>query len=599
MWKSKNFYSILFYSILFYFILFVSPLLIGDFAWGQDSCSVSIDSVWFSEETDCNDSNIVQICYILSSTCPDSLFNVSVRMRPDASSGWMSAGEGWFSTLTDTAGDLGAEVDTGLHCFNWIMKEDTTAEGRGWEVEITARNHIGCSGEVIWNLVDSLTFSSGTGQDITVTDHSIVVAVDGIVPGNRDICLYEYDRCTGSLIRCDTIETDAYNTSQGLTYAFGYLWVAGHDGAIFKLNPFTWEILHKYFVSGYVYFEGLTHDDSLIYAVEGGMREICGFYPDSFVSPDTFAVIVSIPVSEVFDCEGITYVNGQFLVAAPGTLYVFNYDGSLDTTYSTPLPPSLHGASFDGCYLFLSSHSYASHVVYIYGNTEYSEMWLCPPVDTSSSPLDSRPPSVYLSCPGDSAVYAGDTVHLEWSVVDTFWNDDPCSLHIYGIGCSYDTTIIIPNTFYDWVVPSAATGCDAVWFVVSACDSFCNWGSDSCAIPPVCRPIEAEIVCAPCMGFTGCFDQIVQWSLTDLNSINIDTSRTYFSVYINHADGTADTVHLTGDSDSLSFECVPSPPECYQVNVTLSGFEFENSDTVWVTIDSLYDEAGCLTIPEE
>jgi len=208
--------------------------------------------------------------------------------------------------------------------------------------------------------------------------------------------------------------------------------------------------------------------------------------------------------------------------------------------------------------------------------------------------LDSRPPSVHLSCPGDSAVSIGDVVHLEWSVVDTFWNDDPCSLHIYGIGCSYDTTIIVPDTFYDWVVQGSALGCDTLWFVVSARDSFCNWGKDSCAIPPVCRPAWGLIECAPCESFTSCYDQIVRWIVTDLDGINIDTMQVYLTLEIFHADATADTFYLHEPSDSLSFSCLEDTT-CSRVIITISGFEFESGDSVWISLDSLYNEAGCFT----
>ena len=212
------------------------------------------------------------------------------------------------------------------------------------------------------------------------------------------------------------------------------------------------------------------------------------------------------------------------------------------------------------------------------------------------SPLDSRPPSVHLTCPGDSVIMLGDTVHLSWSVEDLFWNDEPCSLHIYGIGCSYDTTIIVPDTVYDWVVPSAATGCDTLWFVVSARDSFCNWGIDSCSVPPICRLALTRILCAPCGGFSGCYDQTAQFAISDPDGYDIDTLRTYFTVSVYHSDGTADTVHLHEPTDSLSFWCY-ADTLCSIIQVTVQGFTFENNDSVVVSLDSLFNSAGCKTEP--
>jgi len=112
-----------------------------------------------------------------------------------------------------------------------------------------------------------------------------------------------------------------------------------------------------------------------------------------------------------------------------------------------------------------------------------------------------------------------------------------------------------------------------------------------------CLPCSVELICGPCGGLTACYDQIVQWQLQDPSGISIDFDRTYFTVVITHADSTADTVHIAGESDSLNFELIDS--DSSNVIVTLSGFEFESGDLVWVTIDSLYNEAGCLTIPEE
>ncbi|MCD6594962.1 hypothetical protein J7L68_04720 [bacterium] len=564
--------------------------------WGSDSCammieeacSVSIDSVWFSEETDCNDSNIVQICYILSSTCPESLFNVSVRMSGDGGETWTVP----LDSLWDAEGDIGEGVLPDTHCFFWEMGYDLPdTEGYDWMVKV----EVPIVAETFEILDSTATHGyNGTG-----------LAFDGEYYWSYEQNtgrIYKYAYLTG--IPIDTIYIGAwYNTDLAYIDSCLYYGRTGtypHDVYRYNLRTSTTELVCDGCCNG-VGAQGLATDGDYLF-VTTGLAATQNIIRIDISSYPTLTIDTIITVlADTLCCDGIAYTGegpcgGIWGVNDRGYMVQYSLEtGLLQSIHRVPRAPfgstGVEGLCYDGEYLW-------------YVDTDLDKMYqidFCTSEDlfySAIAPLDSRPPSVHLLCPGDSAISAGDIVHLEWSVIDTFWNDDPCSLHIYGIGCSYDTTIIVPDTFYDWVVPSAAAECDTLWFVVSARDSFCNWGSDSCAIPPVCRPIEAQILCAPCGGFTGCYNQTVLWQFTDLNSINIDTSRTYFSVLINHASGTADTIHLTGDSDSLSFECVPSPPECYQVEVTLSGFEFESGDSVWVTIDSLYNEAGCLTIPE-
>ncbi len=76
----------------------------------------TIDSVWFSEETECNDSNVVQICYTLSG-CPAE---VTVEMSDNGGRSWDMP----LTTLMDYEDDLGENVPIGNHCFLWVMNED-------------------------------------------------------------------------------------------------------------------------------------------------------------------------------------------------------------------------------------------------------------------------------------------------------------------------------------------------------------------------------------------------------------------------------------------------------------------------------------------
>jgi len=100
-------------------------------------CTTSLDSVWFFEETDCDERNIVLVCYILNSTCPGSSFIVDVSVSPDSGRNWLNFGSGWFRTFYDTAGDVGDSVSAGPHCFSWDLGLDLPdTESMKWAVEV-------------------------------------------------------------------------------------------------------------------------------------------------------------------------------------------------------------------------------------------------------------------------------------------------------------------------------------------------------------------------------------------------------------------------------------------------------------------------------
>jgi hypothetical protein len=123
-------------------------------------------------------------------------------------------------------------------------------------------------------------------------------------------------------------------------------------------------------------------------------------------------------------------------------------------------------------------------------------------------------------------------------------------------------------------------------------DSFCNWGSDNCFMGQVCYPAISRIICGPCGGFTGCYDQIVQFSIFDPLGFDIDTMRTYFTVIVSHIAGDADTFALREPSANVQFSCVSG---CDTVMATVRGFSFASGDSVIVSLDSLYNERGCIT----
>ena len=98
------------------FILTVSDT--GD-CIDMDSVTIfmqKLDTVWFSEETECDGQNVVEICYILRGEPGE----ISVVASTDGGTSWDVP----VTTVEDAENDLGAGVRAGTHCFNWIVSED-------------------------------------------------------------------------------------------------------------------------------------------------------------------------------------------------------------------------------------------------------------------------------------------------------------------------------------------------------------------------------------------------------------------------------------------------------------------------------------------
>ncbi|MCD6124628.1 hypothetical protein J7J62_05600, partial [bacterium] len=143
-----------------------------------------VDSVWFWEETDCNDSNIVHICYTLSN-CEA---NISVWMSADSGGTWTPAGSSWFVTLLDTAGDIGANITLGTHCFEWVMSEDLPGvEDSSFEVMVIA-NRVKETAETTYLAVSGKACPYFAGQPSGVSVHSIHDGIDS-TPTHSPVCI--------------------------------------------------------------------------------------------------------------------------------------------------------------------------------------------------------------------------------------------------------------------------------------------------------------------------------------------------------------------------------------------------------------------------
>ncbi|RKZ35263.1 hypothetical protein DRQ33_00005, partial [bacterium] len=89
--------------------------------------------------------------------------------------------------------------------------------------------------------------------------------------------------------------------------------------------------------------------------------------------------------------------------------------------------------------------------------------------------LDTRPPTVSAECPPDTVQY-GDTISLDWEIDDLFPNsDEPCSIFVNY--CEGMDTFLSTEPMVWTPLPVV---CESAYVAISAPDSFCNWGYDTC-----------------------------------------------------------------------------------------------------------------------
>mgnify|MGYP000580734424 FL=1 len=82
------------------------------------------------------------------------------------------------------------------------------------------------------------------------------------------------------------------------------------------------------------------------------------------------------------------------------------------------------------------------------------------------------------------------------------------------------------------------------------------------------------------------------FSIRDTAGVNIDTSRVYFTVQVtNPFTGADSTFQLHPPSPYISFS---GGGTSYTVTVSMP---YTDADSVTITLDSLYNEDDCLTIP--
>ncbi|MBN2541957.1 hypothetical protein JXI42_03745 [bacterium] len=447
------------------------------------------DSLWFWEETECNDSNIVHICYNLSGVTA----NVSIQMSADGGESWTVP----MLTLRNEEGDMGEGVEPGIHCFDWLMSEDLPdTEGYNWMVKLNT-----------FVLLDTFIFVDST--DIS----SYIFYGFGLGFGDGFYWVYDYE--TGYVH-----QTPILNHLSRDSIISSYYIGARHNCDISYCDSFIY-----YGRSGRecdsIYRYNLRSDSpELVFYAPDASWNLQGIHcsgSDVFVSADIPAevtqMVFKVDMSSLPSTRVDTIISNPWraCTAIEGGAFAFGYlwgcnnfgniiqidieDYEIVGCYPVPNDGTgAEGLCWDGEYLCY--HNYRTNYIYM--------IMILDTLSLSYSnlvPLDSRHPSLNIECPYD-ILYSGHNTTIVWEIDDLFWVGQPSRLFFSYCGMHEEHEVY--GTEYDWVVP--AVECPSCTLIVAARDSFCNWGYDTCIF---------QILPAA----TG--DSIWFWEETDCNDSNI------------------------------------------------------------------------------
>ena len=121
---------------------------------------VILDTIYFSEETDCDTENVLNICYNIG-TCNDLPQPVSFTISVDSGETWY---EPDMANIRNAENDLG-EVITGLHCFDLVFNDELPDTELG---NFGVRVSFGSDSESVVMLTTADDFSHGDTTHIKI-----------------------------------------------------------------------------------------------------------------------------------------------------------------------------------------------------------------------------------------------------------------------------------------------------------------------------------------------------------------------------------------------------------------------------------------------
>ncbi len=143
-------------------------------------------------------------------------------------------------------------------------------------------------------------------------------------------------------------------------------------------------------------------------------------------------------------------------------------------------------------------------------------------------------------------------------------------------------------------IPSATTENSGIYTLIVVDTNGCSDTAYTdvrvytCECPPAVVWVECPY---PCWNYSSCSDQIVVFGIQDTSGYAIDTMRVWVTSMVFHSDMSSDTLRLNEPTPLLDFSAMSD-----SITVTVYG-TWGDGDSVVISLDSLYNENDCLTIP--
>ncbi len=512
-------------------------------------CTAYVIDAWMEEETDCNDSNIVEICYEFGTSCPESLYDVSIAISDNG-------GSSWDVPVTSLVGadEHLFNVAAGLHCFDWIMSDDMPfEEGTDWMLRVELWNGLIMEDMLmVPAILDSDTPSVSIspipvwltrGEDFTfnfyVEDMSFELPCSlRLVCCDIDtvIIASDYSFSYTPMVECDNCSLYVFATDTFCNSSVGV--------ATFNVMP----------IICFVEVSHLSFNEDTVCDGQNSV-EIC-FY------------LISSCADSTFDLELLISPDGGPFGSGPFSLSDFVGDLGEDIATGRHCLDWLLSDDFPDIETMLAEMTIA---------IDYPES--LQRSDTVSGVLDTRPPSIEFSCP-PTDLSEGDRL-----IFDTDFSDlSSIRSVIYYLSIG-DTLIGDGFGMAEYEVPPS---CDSVEIYVEVRDTFCNIAiSDTCRYM-VCTNLPIHQICMPCGSHSSCWGQTMTFSVPH-NPCDSPLDE-FWGRLIHFAGGSSTEYPLSTSSghvfiadmvDSLVF--------------TVDGFTFDSGDSIFLAIDSLRSEDGCIT----
>ncbi|MCD6594146.1 VCBS repeat-containing protein [bacterium] len=569
-----------------------------EFHFSPCSCP-TIDSVWFFEETDADNQNLVRICYNASDDDGDS-FLVSFDVYDDSIS--VSATT-IYDTISSYIGNNIGWVHNGEHCFIWDIGVDYPGrEGCDFDIQISIHNET----TELLSVMDSFPFYKAEGiawdgehlwvnssWNVTGSNDTLLIyEIDPMTHDTVDSCIYrgtvngifsdmEWHNDTLWIIHCtfatNTPRIMAIDTStcafvdssarlfsggrgQGITWYNDTFYINKSDGNIWQVASGTydttlWISLNDTFWADYGY------DDTLFYEIAGGA--------DALIFALSTLWILTNPNS------------------AEAILYQFDITGHFIQSYRLPTAGGYgpEGITFDGSCFWYTDHT--NSMVYRVC------LWGCDDTITVTGCLDSHLPEPNIdSTFCNDTFFTTDSIPVSFSVIDSFFNVSGCICSLF-VMCNIDTDTVFAFSDTIFEIPAVLSPCDSAYMIAVVYDSFGNRGVDtSCTFMIVsCVPASVTVICPIYMAYNSCINPDATFHIEEPDSTIIDTTMAFFTFSIYRGGMLFDETHINSPNPAIIWSGLD-----WNFDVSLFP-SVSDGDSIIVTLDSLFNIYGCKIYP--